>query len=88
MLDETHSPKTMFDIQSLGRILLIIGGLVAFIGLVLMLGGRFFPWLGRFPGDFHFQRGNVSFFFPLATMIVVSIILTIGLNLIIRLINR
>ena len=78
----------IFDIQTLGRILLIIGGLIVFVGLALMLGGRFFPWLGRLPGDFHFQKGNVSFFFPLATMIVVSIVLTVVLNLIIRLINR
>ncbi|HEY84371.1 MAG TPA: DUF2905 domain-containing protein [Chloroflexi bacterium] len=59
--------------QSFGRILLIIGSLVAFTSLVLMLSGRFFPWLGRLPGDFHFRRGNVSFFFPLATVDIISL---------------
>ena len=78
----------IFNIQTLGRILLITGGLIVFVGLALMLGGRFFPCLGRLPGDFHFQKGNASFFFPLATMIVVSIVLTIVLNLVARLFNR
>lgn len=78
----------MFDIQSVGRVLLIIGASIALIGLLLMSGGRFTPWLGRLPGDFRFQGGNVSCFFPLATSIIVSLILTILLNIVIRLFNR
>jgi len=78
----------IFDIQTLGRILLIIGSLIACAGLAMLLGGKLFPWLGRLPGDIHFQKGNVSFFFPLTTSIIVSIILTIVLNLLIRLFNR
>ena len=78
----------MFDLQSFGRILLIIGGSLALLGLLFMLGGRFLPWLGRLPGDIHLQRGNLSCFFPLVSSIVISLILTIVLNLIIRLLNR
>jgi hypothetical protein len=78
----------MFDIGSLGRMLLIVGGSIAVIGLLLILGGRFLPWLGRLPGDIHIQRGNFSCFFPLVTSIVLSLILTIVLNIIIRLINK
>ncbi len=78
----------MFDIQSLGRILLLIGGAIALLGLLLVIGGRFLPWLGRLPGDIHIQRGNVSCFLPLATSIIVSLLLTIVLNIIIRLLNR
>ena len=78
----------MFDLQSLGRVLLVIGGLIAFVGLLLMLGGRFLPWLGRLPGDIHMQRGNLSCFFPLATSIILSIVLSVILNVIIRFMNR
>lgn len=78
----------MFDFQNLGRFLLIIGGGIVLVGLLLMLGGRFFPWLGRLPGDIHYQGKSVSCFFPIVTSILLSIILTLLLNLIIRLLNR
>ena len=78
----------MVDLQSLGRVLLLIGVAIVVIGLLMMAGGRFLPWLGRLPGDFQFQRGNVSCFFPLATSVIVSLLLTIVLNIIIRLLNR
>jgi hypothetical protein len=78
----------MSDLQSAGRILLFIGASIAIIGLLLILGGRFLPWLGRLPGDIHIQRGNFSCFFPLVTSIVLSLILTIVLNIIIRLMNK
>lgn len=78
----------MFEFQNLGRFLLIIGGGIALVGLLLMLGGRLFPWLGRLPGDIRYQGENVSCFFPIVTSILLSIILTLVLNLIIRLLNR
>jgi len=78
----------MFDFQNLGRFLLIVGGGIALIGLLLMLSGRLFPWLGRLPGDIRYEGENVSCFFPIATSILLSIILTILLNLAIRLLNR
>ena len=78
----------MLDVQSFGRILLLVGSTIAMVGVLLMLGGRFLPWLGRLPGDIQMQRGNVSCLFPLATSIIVSLILTIVLNIVIRLLNR
>ena len=78
----------MFDFQSLGRLLLFLGGAIALTGLLLVVGGRFFPWLSHLPGDIRFQGENVSCFFPIATSILLSIILTIILNLVIRLLNR
>ncbi|MFQ5576953.1 MAG: DUF2905 domain-containing protein [Anaerolineae bacterium] len=78
----------MFDLPTVGRSLLIIGGAIALTGLGFMAAGRFLPWLGRLPGDIHLQRGNVSCFFPLATAILLSILLTVVLNLIIRFLNR
>jgi len=78
----------MLDFQGFGRLLLIIGGSIALIGLLFMVGGRLFPWLGRLPGDIRYQGENVSCFVPIVTSILLSIILTVALNLIIRLLNR
>ena len=52
------------------------------IGLVLLLAGLAWPWLsklpfGRLPGDFSIERENFSFFFPLATSVVVSIVISV-----------
>lgn len=74
--------------EEIGRLLFTLGLLLAFFGIVLWLGGRFFPQLGNLPGDFRFERGNVKIFFPLATMIIISIVCTIILNIIIRWFNR
>lgn len=78
----------MLNPHDLGRWLLVIGGGIALVGLLLMLGGRFFPWLGRLPGDIRYQGQNVSCVFPIVTAILLSIILTLLLNLAIRLLNR
>ena len=57
----------------MGRTLIVIGLIVAAAGLLMTLG---FP-IGRLPGDFTFRRGNFSFYFPLATSILASILLTL-----------
>ena len=57
----------------MGRLLIVIGLVVAAVGLLMTLG---LP-LGRLPGDFSIKRGNFSFYFPLATSILASIILTL-----------
>jgi Protein of unknown function (DUF2905) len=59
-----------------GKLLIVIGLLITAVGLVVTLAGRV-PWLGRLPGDIYIQRGNWSFYFPLATSIVVSLVLTL-----------
>ncbi|PYO00380.1 MAG: DUF2905 domain-containing protein [Candidatus Rokuibacteriota bacterium] len=60
----------------LGRALVVIGVVIVVVGLLLMLVGRV-PWIGRLPGDIHVQRGNWSFYFPLATSLLLSVILTL-----------
>ena len=57
----------------MGRLLIVIGLLIAGVGLLMTLG---LP-IGRLPGDFTVRRGNVSFYFPLATSILASILLTL-----------
>jgi Protein of unknown function (DUF2905) len=63
--------------NELGRALLGLGLLLAVIGLVLMLAGRFGLPLGRLPGDFAYRGKNVSLYFPLGTSILISIVLSI-----------
>ena len=75
------------EIQALGRILLVLGGMIALTGVVLILGGRL-PFLGRLPGDVHFQREGVSCTVPLATSLLLSLIATILLNVVARLFRR
>ena len=67
-------------VQDLGRLLILVGGLAALVGVLLMIAPRV-PWLGRLPGDFVWRRGSVTIYFPLTTSIVVSIGLTVLLHL-------
>jgi hypothetical protein len=66
--------------RELGRLLVLLGGVSALVGVLLLLGARV-PWLGRLPGDVVVRRGPVTFYFPLVTSLVVSIVLTLLLNL-------
>lgn len=70
-------------ITDVGRALLTLGLVLAGIGLLIMLAGRI-PFLGRLPGDLSLQRGNVQFYIPFATSILLSILLTLVINLIAR----
>jgi hypothetical protein len=77
----------MTDLTNLGRLLLVMGGLMALLGLCLLLAGKV-PFLGRLPGDLTLRRGNVSCFVPIATSILLSVLLTLLFNLIARLLSR
>jgi Protein of unknown function (DUF2905) len=71
------SGRIMADgIQQIGKAVLAIGIVCIVIGAVLMLSGRI-PWLGRLPGDIYIQKKNFTFYFPLATSILISILLTL-----------
>jgi len=63
-------------VNDIGKILVGFGLLIAFAGVVLVLVGRV-PWIGRLPGDIHIQRGNFIFYFPLATSLLLSVVLTL-----------
>ncbi len=64
----------------MGRTLLVIGLIVAALGLLVMAGVP----LGRLPGDWTVRRGAFSFYFPLTTCLLVSILLTLALHLLRR----
>jgi DUF2905 family protein len=64
-----------------GKALVVLGLAIAATGVLVLLAGRI-PWLGRLPGDIHVERGNWSFYFPLATSILVSLVISLVLYLI------
>lgn len=66
----------------LGRTLLVVAGCLAVVGGLLVLGERF--GLGRLPGDIVWRKKNVTVYVPLVTSVVMSIILTVLANLILR----
>lgn len=60
----------------LGKTLVVLGLVVAAIGLVLWSGvGR--GWIGRLPGDIHYRRGNFQVYFPIVTCLALSVLLTL-----------
>jgi hypothetical protein len=68
----------------LGKMLLLFGLLMVLLGLVLLVAGHFsgkVPWLGRLPGDIHIERGNWTLYFPLATCLIISVVLTLLFSL-------
>ncbi|HSN74103.1 MAG TPA: DUF2905 domain-containing protein [Anaerolineae bacterium] len=67
----------------MGRTLIWIGGGLLALGLLFVLIGKM-PGLGRLPGDILIQRENLTIYIPLGAMILVSVVLTLLLNLIVR----
>jgi hypothetical protein len=63
-----------------GKLLVIIGLIIAGTGLLMMMGVP----IGRLPGDFTYRRGNTTFYFPLTTSILASVVLTVLLSLLRR----
>ena len=64
----------------LGRALLLVGGVLVAVGLLLTLGARL-PGMGRLPGDIVYRKGNVTFYFPLVTCILLSVVVTLLLRI-------
>jgi len=63
-------------IQHIGKLLLILGIVIALIGALLLLSAKI-SWLGKLPGDFLVQKKNFTLYFPLATSLLISILLTL-----------
>jgi len=60
----------------MGKMLIMMGAVLMLLGLMMTLGNKI-PWIGRLPGDIIIKRDHFSFYFPLTSCIIVSIILTI-----------
>jgi hypothetical protein len=69
--------------SGLGRVLLVAGVLLAVVGALLTWGPRipWLGWLGRLPGDIRIEREGFRFYFPLATSLVLSVVVTLVLRL-------
>lgn len=70
------------ELSGIGRVLVVVGLLVALVGFAFVVGSRL--GLGRLPGDLTFRWGSTRVFAPLATSLVVSLVLTVVINLFLR----
>jgi hypothetical protein len=77
----------MSNLGDMGKFIALAGAALLVLGGLIWLMGKA-PFLGHLPGDIRIQRGNVSCFFPLATMILLSVLLTIVLNIVVRLLRK
>ena len=73
--------------DSLGKMMLVLGLVIAVVGAGIMLAGRI-PFLGSLPGDLSFERDGVKIYVPIVTSIVISIVLTVVLNLVFGMFGR
>jgi len=69
--------------QTMGKLVLVIGLFLLVVGGLMMGAGKFFNF-GRLPGDIYIQKGNFTFFFPLASMIILSVLLTFLANILFK----
>jgi len=68
--------------EHLGKTIITLGLFLIVVGAVMILGGKI--GLGRLPGDIFFKKGNVTFYFPVLTSIIISLVLTLFLNIFFR----
>jgi len=72
----------MFGWESFGRVFIMIGIFLIILGILLLVGGKF--GIGKLPGDIYYKKGNFTFYFPIVTCILLSIILSLVLTFIRR----
>ena len=77
----------MPGLEHLGRILLIVGGVILVVGLLLTFGSKI-PFLGKLPGDIRIERESFFCVSPLATCFLISLLLTVLVNVVLRLLRR
>ena len=73
--------------RQFGVMLILMGGVIAALGAVFLLSYKF-PFLCRLPGDIHIEGKNSSFHFPVVTCLIASVVLTMVLNVIVRLLKK
>ena len=66
----------MFGLGALGKMLVLLGVFIILIGLLLMVGDKI-PWVGKLPGDIVIKKEKFTFYFPLATCILISLLITL-----------
>jgi hypothetical protein len=80
MPDWPYAEAKTAEMENIGKFLVIVGVTMTIVGAALWAGfGR--GWLGRLPGDIHVERENFGFYFPIVTCIILSLLLTLLLNI-------
>ncbi len=75
-IDCSRGRAKLGAVAELGKIRALFGAVLVVVGLALWFGPKV-PWLGRLPGDIAIERGSFRFYFPLATCILISLVLTL-----------
>lgn len=70
----------MFGLSAPGKIFILLGVFFLLVGILLLLGDKI-PWVGRLPGDILIKKERFTFYFPITTSILISIVLTLLLSL-------
>ena len=70
----------MLGFGDLGKVLIILGAVIVGIGVLLVVGDKI-PWVGRLPGDIIIRKEKITFYFPIVTCVILSILLTIIFSL-------
>lgn len=73
--------------EGTGKILLIVGGVIIVLGLLLVFG-QHIPFLGKLPGDILIKKDGFTFYFPVVTLLIASILLTIIVSVIVHFLSR
>jgi hypothetical protein len=68
----------------MGKILIVVGLVAVLVGLLVQFVPQTFSWFGKLPGDIRYEKGNMKFFFPITTMILVSV----GISLLLKFLGR
>lgn len=61
----------------LGKILVFVGLIITVVGVIVFFFGDYLRWIGRLPGDIHIEKENFTFYFPIVTMILLSIVVSL-----------
>jgi hypothetical protein len=73
--------------EGIGKILLIVGSSIVIFGLILIFS-QHIPFLGKLPGDIFVKRDGFSFYFPIVTLLILSVLITIIVNVILYFLHR
>ena len=74
--------------NDLAKILISIGLFLVVLGVLIWIFGGLFSWFGRLPGDIRIERENFRFYFPITSMLVLSFLLSLILNILIRIFRK
>jgi hypothetical protein len=67
--------------QATGKYIILIGVTIIIVGVVIYFFHNYFKWFGKLPGDIRIEKENFKFYFPVVTMIIVSLVATILINI-------